>query len=201
MSNSTDRTKNKLIELYFLPGFLRSIIKKLYWYVIRRYNRIAYIKKGKFVEFGYRFRFSRKIPFCCYMGDKTIVEEFNTWNAKQGDIVVGKNCWFGIRNIVMGPIEIGDKVSTGPNVSLLGPRHAIYGYDLKDRKKTEIGTNVWISTGSIIHFGVTIGDNAVIGPGSVITKDVPEDSYFAGNPARNLSQMMANTWNNKKNEE
>ncbi len=59
----------------------------------------------------------------------------------------------------------------------------------KTEGTTIIGNNVWLSTGCIIHFGVKIGDNAVVGPGSVVTKDVPENAYVAGNPARNITEL------------
>jgi maltose O-acetyltransferase len=86
----------------------------------------------------------------------------------------------------MGPVEIGDLLSTGPFAAILGPRHALLG---KTEGMTVIGKNVWLSTGSIIHFGVKIGDNAVIGPGSVVTKDVAGNAYVAGNPARNITEL------------
>lgn len=183
----------------FIPGFIRIIIKKIYWKVIRLYSRYKYIKKGKNVEFGYRFRFARKTPFFARIGDGTILEDFNVWNAKSGDIVVGKKCWFGLYNIIMGPLEIGDQLSTGPNVAILGPRHAVFEFEINNKIRTVIGKNVWISTGVIIHFGVTIGDNAVIGAGSVVTRDVPANAFVAGNPARNLTRMAKVSWENQTN--
>ena len=51
-------------------------------------------------------------------------------------------------------------------------------------KPIHIGQNVWIGAGAIILPGVTIGDNSVIAAGSVVTKDVPENSVFGGNPAK-----------------
>ena len=53
----------------------------------------------------------------------------------------------------------------------------------------KIGDNVWLGAGVIINPGVTIGDNSVIGSGSVVTKDIPEDSIFAGNPAKFIRKI------------
>jgi acetyltransferase-like isoleucine patch superfamily enzyme len=177
------------------PSFVKGNIKKMYWKVIRTYNRYKYIKKGKFVEFGYRFRFSRVKPYCAYIGERTITEEFNVWNAKGGDIVVGKRCWFGLHNIIAGSVEIGDDVATAPYVSILGPRHPTLDSEARKRKKTVIGDKVAINTGSIIFFGVTIGKGAIIGAGSVVTKDVPEGAFVSGNPARDLTKIAGKLWN------
>ena len=51
-------------------------------------------------------------------------------------------------------------------------------------KPIHIGKRVWIGSGAIVLPGVTIGDNSVIGAGSVVTKDVPADCVYAGNPAK-----------------
>ena len=179
---------------FIIPDFLRLIIKRLYWAVIRGKNRYKYIKKGRRAEFGYRFRFERLQPYEASVGDKTIVEEGNVWNANVGNIIVGENGWFGLYNIVMGPVQIGDHFSSGPYVSILGPRHPTLDAGSINRGKTVIGNNVMITTGSIILFGVTIGDNAIIGPGSVVTKDVPNGAFVSGNPARDLTKIVGELW-------
>ena len=185
----------KTIE-FITPTFMKVTVKKIFWKIVRLYNRCRYIEKGKFVEFGCRFRFDRSAPYRARVGDKTIAEDFNVWNTNLGDITVGKKCWFGLNNIVMGPVEIGDELSAGPYVKILGPRHPVLPQNAKERQKqkTTIGNNVWISTGSIILFGVEIGDNAIISAGSVVTKDVPAGAFVGGNPARNLSSLIHKAW-------
>ncbi|MHC4461918.1 MAG: acyltransferase [Planctomycetota bacterium] len=183
----------KTFELIF-PSVVKAITKKMYYRILRFYNRCRYIKKGRLVEFGYRFRFDRGDPYRAYIGERTITEDFNVWNVVEGDIVVGQRCWFGLHNIVMGPVEIGDRVSTGQNVMILGPRHPMLAREERGKQKTTIGNNVWISSGSIILFGVAIGDNAIISAGSVVTKDVPEGAFVGGNPARDLSMIAHKVW-------
>lgn len=87
-----------------------------------------------------------------------------------------------------GKIRIGDDCLIGPNVQILAVSHdldpearlnkASYAVD------TRLGRNVWVGAGAIILPGVDIGDNAIIGAGSVVTKDVPTDTRVAGNPAK-----------------
>ena len=193
MENIKNCRLYKTIE-WMTPSFVKAISKKVFWRIARFYNRCRYIKKGRFVEFGYRFRFDRSQPYHVHIGDKTIAEDFNVWNADLGDITVGKGCWFGLNNVVMGPVEIGNEISTGPYVMILGPRHPILTREEVPREKTIIGNNVWISSGSIILFGVTIGDNAIISAGSVVTKDVPAGAFVGGNPARDLTPLVKKSW-------
>ncbi len=193
MGKIKNSTLYKTIEL-MTPSFVKMVVKRIFWKIIRLYNRCRYIEKGRFVEFGYRFRFDRSAPYRARVGGKTIAEDFNVWNTDLGDITVGEKCWFGLNNVVMGPVEIGDELSAGPYVKILGPRHPVPLQAAKQRQKTTIGNNVWVSTGSIILFGVEIGDNTIISAGSVVTKDVPAGAFVGGNPARNLSGLIQKAW-------
>jgi len=193
MKNAKKSALYQTIEL-ITPSFVKAITKKIFWRMVRLYNRCRYIEKERFVEFGYRFRFDRSSPYRVRVGRRTIAEDFNVWNADLGDITVGKECWFGLNNVVMGPVEIGDGFASGPYVMILGPRHPALSRAEVPREKTTIGKNVWISSGSIVLFGVEIGDNAIISAGSVITKDVPAGAFFGGNPARNLSGFVSKAW-------
>jgi acetyltransferase-like isoleucine patch superfamily enzyme len=186
-------TANRSIER-ITPSCVKATVKKVYWRLRRLYARYRHIEKGRFVEFGYRFRFTREGPYRAYVGERTVVEDFNVWSARQGDIVVGKHCWFGLYDIVMGPVEIGDDTETGPGVKILGPHHPVFDLDFRKEQKTIIGKNVRILAGAIILFGIRIGDNAVISAGSVVNKDVPDGAFVAGNPARNLSGITHRAW-------
>jgi acetyltransferase-like isoleucine patch superfamily enzyme len=188
-----NKNQQHLLEK-FTPTFMKRIIKKIFWKLAVIYYKIYFLEKGKFVEFGYRFRYMREDPHHSKVGERTIVEDFNVWNARNGNITIGERCFFGLNNILMGPIEIGDGVSTGPNVSVLGPRHPVLNADEMRRDKTIIGNNVWLGTGAIILFGVKIGDNAMISAGAVVTKDVENNAFVAGNPARDLTKLAKKSW-------
>jgi len=193
MGKSEKSALYRIVET-ITPSFVKMVVKRIFWKIVRFYNRCRYIEKGRFVEFGCRFRFDRSAPYRARVGERTIAEDFNVWNADLGDITIGEKCWFGLNNVVMGPVEIGDELSTGPYVKILGPRHPVPTQAKRQRQKTRIGNNVWISTGSIILFGVEIGDNAIISAGSVVTKDVPARAFVGGNPARNLTGLVEKAW-------
>ncbi len=100
---------------------------------------------------------------------------------------------FNLTLVDDGNIFIGDKVMIGPNVTIATANHPILPV-LRERalqynKDIHIGNNVWIGAGVIIVPGITIGDNSVIGAGSVVTKDVPENVVAAGNPCRVLREI------------
>ncbi len=61
---------------------------------------------------------------------------------------------------------------------------------MKNNKKPVIGSNVKICAGAIIVGGITVGDNAIIGAGSVVVKDVPNNEVWAGNPAHFIKKNV-----------
>jgi len=101
------------------------------------------------------------------------------------------NC--GLVALDVAPITIGDDVQIGPNVQLLTPTHPL-DPDLR-RAKWEaaepivIETNAWLGGGAIVLPGVAVGENAVVGAGAVVTKDVPANAVVAGNPARVIRSL------------
>ncbi len=111
---------------------------------------------------------------------------------------IGENFFANFNLMVMddGPIYIGDNVCFGPNVSLMATNHPLIaqermGLDEQGRttmaefaEEIRIGNNVWIACNATVIGGVTIGDNVVIGAGSVVTKDIPSGYLAYGNPAR-----------------
>ena len=90
-------------------------------------------------------------------------------------------------------IFVGDSVMFGPNVVVATAGHPI---DPELRRKVaqfnvpvRIGSNVWIGAGAILLPGVTVGENSVIGAGSVVTHDIPPNVVAVGNPCRVLREI------------
>lgn len=110
-------------------------------------------------------------------------------------ITVGEN-FFSNTGCVMldvGQISIGKNVLFGPNVSVYTAGHPLHpdsrnsGYEYGI--PVTIGDNVWIGGRCVILPGVNIGNNVVIGAGSVVTKDVPDNVCAAGNPCRVIREI------------
>jgi len=85
-------------------------------------------------------------------------------------------------------VSIGDNTQIGPAVQILAADHprdaAERAAGLEWGKPISIGRNVWIGGGAVILPGIAIGDGAVIGAASVVTKNVPAGATVVGNPAR-----------------
>jgi maltose O-acetyltransferase len=83
--------------------------------------------------------------------------------------------------------ELYNSLDPGPAVQIYTPMHP-FDAQLRRReeygKPVEIGDDVWVGGGAIILPGVRIGSRAVIGAGSVVTRDIPEATFAAGNPCR-----------------
>jgi maltose O-acetyltransferase len=89
-----------------------------------------------------------------------------------------------------GAVTIGEDCLIGPRCSIYTPNHAedierrLAGWELP--QPVTIGSNVWLGGSVTLTPGVTIGDNSIIGAGSVVTHDIPAGVLAAGNPARVL---------------
>lgn len=108
---------------------------------------------------------------------------------------LGNNVYanFNLTLVDDGHIYIGDRVMIGPNVVIATANHPINN-ELRYRmlqynKDVHIGENTWIGAGVIIVPGITIGRNVIVGAGSVVTKDLPDNVVAVGNPCRVLREV------------
>ncbi|GHB20306.1 maltose O-acetyltransferase [Pseudovibrio japonicus] len=114
-------------------------------------------------------------PFHCSYGINIHLEENVFLNA-------------GCTILDSAPVRIGAQTMLGPNVQIYCAQHHKDAEKrcagLETAKPVTIGKRVWIGGAAILMPGVTVGDDAIVGAGSVVTKDVPAGATVVGNPAR-----------------
>ncbi|MEO5924959.1 MAG: sugar O-acetyltransferase [Bryobacteraceae bacterium] len=110
------------------------------------------------------------------------------------NIELGERVFFNFNCVVLDTckVTIGDFTLFGPGVQILTAMHPLNA-ELRRKqefgKPIDIGSDVWVGAGALILPGVRIGSRAVIGAGSVVTRDVPEGVVAAGNPCRVLREI------------
>lgn len=132
----------------------------------------------------------------CTIGDGSKV---GTFVEIQKNVVIGRNVKVSSHTFICEGVQIQDNVFIGHNVSFINdkyPRSANADGSLQTEADwqvvpTLVKKGASIGTSVTILCGVTIGENAIVGAGSVVTKDVPDNAVVAGNPARILRKLEA----------
>ena len=111
------------------------------------------------------------------------------------NITLGSRVFFNYNCVILDPasVIIGNDVLFGPAVQVYTATHPISASKRRSWRESaqpvEIGSDVWVGGGAIICPGVHIGSRSVIGAGSVVTDDIPEDVFAAGNPCRCIRHL------------
>jgi maltose O-acetyltransferase len=106
------------------------------------------------------------------------------------NIEIGEGVFFNFNCVVLDVtfVKIGNRTMFGPNVQIYTATHPMdheeRAQGLEFAKAITIGSDVWVGGSAVICPGVSIGDRVVIGAGSVVTKDIPDGVFAAGNPCR-----------------
>jgi len=144
------------------------------------------------VKLGRNVKLSQFINlYGCEIGDDTKIGAFV---EIQKNARVGRSCKISSHTFVCEGVDIEDNVFIGHSVTFINdpyPRATVAGGGLQTEadwkvEKTLVKKGASIGSGSTILSKVTIGENAIVGAGSVVTKDVPASAIVAGNPARVL---------------
>lgn len=120
------------------------------------------------------------------------------------NIIIGDNFYANHNLVILDCAEItfGDNIFIGPNCGFYAAGHPIdveqRNQGLEYAKPIKVGNNVWFGGNVCVMPGVTIGDNVVIGGGSVVVHDIPSDSVAVGNPCKVIRKITADDSNNKK---
>lgn len=111
------------------------------------------------------------------------------------NIQIGENFYSNHNLIILDPAKVtfGNNVFIGPNCGFYTPEHPIdaetRASGIEYAKPINIGNNVWFGGNVVVLSGVTIGDNVVIGAGSVVTKDIPSNTVAVGNPCHVIKEL------------
>ena len=142
------------------------------------------------------------------IGENCYIESpyFANWGGHH--VHLGSNIYAnaGLKLVDDTHIYIGDCTMLGPNVVIATAGHPIdptlRSRGLQYNLPVRIGRNCWLGAGVIVMPGVTIGDNSVIGAGSVVTKDIPANVVAVGNPCKVLREIGEHDreyyWRDKK---
>lgn len=108
------------------------------------------------------------------------------YNVKIGrNVVVMDGCLM----MAAGGITLEDDVLIAANVQLISNNHDLENRNIITCKPVRICRKAWVGAGATILLGVTVGENAVVGAGSVVTHDVAPNTIVAGNPARFIKKV------------
>ena len=130
----------------------------------------------------------------CEIGDNS---KIGTFVEIQKNASVGKNCKISSHTFICEGVHIGDNVFIGHNVTFINDKHPRAAnpdgtmQTEADWKvvETYIKNGVSVGSSSTILCGITIGENAIVGAGAVVTKDVPANTIVAGVPAKVLKRL------------
>ena len=111
--------------------------------------------------------------------------------VRGNSVKIGKNVVIMNNALFMaaGGITIDDDVLVAANVQLISNNHDLYDHPVLTCKPVHLKRNCWIGAGATILPGVTVGENAVVGAGSVVTKDVEDNTVVGGIPAKLLKRL------------
>ena len=163
MSDAARRVTFRLNSAYRTPKEVRALLSELFGYEVHSTLRVF---PPFYTDFGKNITVGENvfINACCHFQD-------------HGGVAIGDGCQIG-HNVVFATLN--------------------HGLSPEDRKHTYpapivLGKNVWVGSNSTILQGVTIGDNAVVAAGAVVTKDVPANVVAGGVPARTIKEITKET--------
>lgn len=196
-------------------AIIKFIIKGIIGYILRLTFFLKWNLMGNYIHFPQevfnvsRIKLSKKVKIgksCTIkvyrkgiikLSRNTIVESNCILESLKGNIEIDNNSTLNQFSIIRayGNVCIGRGVRIGPHVQIMAMKHNYDNPDIYIYKQglsgigITIGNNVWIGGSTVILDGVKIGDDCIIGAGSVVTKDVKSNTIVVGNPAKPIKKL------------
>ena len=171
--------------IYLLYG---SFSRVIYWVLLKN------IGENNFIHPLASLRNHKNIEIGCNV---VINKNVTLW---VGSLKLGNNVQINPNTCIYGRVIIGDNVMIAPNCMIASGNHgieitgeAMITQECTTKGPIQIGNDVWIASNSILLDGVNIGSGAIVGAGSVVTKNVPPMAIVVGNPARVVKYRTAKT--------
>ena len=127
------------------------------------------------------------------------VYQFRASVYRKCGVKIGRNVFIGFQVLMDGEypeyIEIEDEASIGPGASIMAHSsgsvfHQRYKIYYEQPRKVTIKRGAWIAADAVILPGVTVGEGAIVAAGAVVSRDVPQYTIVAGNPARPVQELQ-----------
>ncbi len=175
-------------------NLLKSVLKNIYWFIIRLlpFTRGIYETKGTQTPISFRYWFWQKV-----LG----INRQAYWQVHYTSMVTyPKNVIAGIETSPgmmpgcyiqgMGKIVVGDYTQIAANVGIISSNHDLYDTSIHIENSVQIGKYCWVGMNSVVLPGVELGDFTIVGAGSVVTKSFTEGyCVIAGNPAKIIKHL------------
>ena len=167
-----------------------SFFQKINSYIYLKFHNVKF-SRNTYVKKNFEIRKSNNAEII--IGESCIIQEnvFFLLTKPNPKLEIGDNVSIGRSTIIAikDHLKIGSNTEISANVFICDQSHGIELKKLiREQKslidKVIIGNDVWIGTGVVILKGVRVGNGSIIGANSVVTKDIPENEIWAGNPAK-----------------
>lgn len=146
----------------FFPGIIRTLFFKI---IFKKFGN------NNMIDYKTFFRYPWKIEIGSNVSINRLTSIYGSFHKKEALVIIGNN------------------VSIGPEVSIFSAGHDYTGLNLPDTGKSIIINDyVWIGGRAILLPGVELGEGAVVGAGSVVTRSIPPYTVVAGNPAKEIKK-------------
>ena len=177
---SAEKMKEINNSILFKNGGLKRPVNNTKGRILLKLNKISVIRDFKFI----------KKLFCRSFNLPQSTSFNRDFYCSSLNIFVGENVGLADTYILASaPVTIGNGCSFSYRNMLITSTHDINEFSTIIAKPIKIGNNVWITTNVTVLSGVSIGDNSIIGAGSVVTKNIPKGVFAAGNPCKVIREI------------